>query len=322
MDREHELELIKALPPELILNDLSIPYREYPSQIMALAVWRDERTPSVSIRQVDGIWLWKDFGSGKGGTWIDLYMEALGWDLAESIRYLKEKFLGIYDDLEKKALVRKWKSAGKRKKESSYDVLKSNVRQVKYGKLLEYLKERGIRKIPPWLKEVSFEVVRKDTGEVKKFWGVGVQTETGSWVIRNPKMKINLRTDPEQEHSFSLIKRGRENGKLVVVEGLFDALTVEQLNRNSDYDVLILNSVVMVDRALEKGVFENYDRIVLGLDNDDAGKEAKEKLLEELTDKEVFEFVFSSKDLNEALVRGEPIRVRPVESAKPTMSPA
>jgi len=79
------LDEIKQLPPEKVLSYLGIPYKQVGNQIMALAVWRGEKEASVSIQYKDGKWLWHDFGTGKGGDWIDLYRRYTGSDFKEAV---------------------------------------------------------------------------------------------------------------------------------------------------------------------------------------------------------------------------------------------
>ena len=75
MDRQKELHRIKSIAPEIILSDLGIPFVKRPSYIEVPAVWRGEKRPSVSIQQNDlEEWLWHDFGTDEGGSWIDLVM--------------------------------------------------------------------------------------------------------------------------------------------------------------------------------------------------------------------------------------------------------
>jgi 5S rRNA maturation endonuclease (ribonuclease M5) len=94
---------------------------------------------------------------------------------------------------------------------------------------------------------------------------------------------------------------GKGSPYLAVFEGLFDALTWEQLGLK-ETDILILNSVSNLDRALE--VFKKYEVLILGLDNDDSGNLARRKI-ENLYGEKVFYLQFSAKDLNEAFRRGE-----------------
>ena len=94
MDRQKELHRIKSIAPEIILSDLGIPFVKRPSYIEAPAVWRGEKRPSVSIQQNDfGEWLWHDFGSDKGGSWIDLVIELYGWHYVTAVRFLRRKYL-------------------------------------------------------------------------------------------------------------------------------------------------------------------------------------------------------------------------------------
>ena len=71
-------------------------------------------------------------------------------------------------------------------------------------------------------------------------------------------------------------------------------------------DILILNSVSNLDRALE--VFRKYEVLVLGLDNDDSGNLTHRKI-ENLYGEKVFYLQFSAKDLNEAFQRRERINL-------------
>jgi hypothetical protein len=65
---------LKTIDAEVILIILGLPYRRTGDRIMATANYRDENTASISIQQRYGKWLWKDFGSGQDGNWIDPVM--------------------------------------------------------------------------------------------------------------------------------------------------------------------------------------------------------------------------------------------------------
>ena len=67
-------EKLKTIDVEIILNVLGLPYIRTGDRIMATASYRDENTASISIQERYGKWLWKDFGSGSGGSWIDPVM--------------------------------------------------------------------------------------------------------------------------------------------------------------------------------------------------------------------------------------------------------
>ncbi len=289
MDRQRELHLIKTIPPEKILEDLGIPFVRRASYIEAQAVWRGEKRASVSIQQNDlGEWLWHDFGSGKGGSWIDLVMELHDWDYITAVRFLRERYL----EGEIRELPEKREELSKR---TTARILE--VKQVEHPVLIDYLKERKIEKIPDWLKELHWET------RGRRFFGVGAPTVSGTWTVRNRLGKWAVRESVSQRHSYSLIERG--SSYLAVFEGLFDALSWEQLELRRT-DILILNSVWNLSKALP--VLERYEALILGLDNDKAGSSVRREIAQQFGER-VLSLRFKGKDLNEALVKGERVEI-------------
>jgi len=291
MDRQEELHRIKTIPPEVILEDLNIPFVKRPSYIEASAVWRGEKRPSVSIQQNDlGEWLWHDFGSGKGGSWIDLVIELYGWDYVTAVRFLRRKYL------EEEELAFPEHSRRTPYRLSTVKVLE--VKEVSHPALLKYLRERRIEKIPEWLREVHWQV--RD----RKFFGIGVPTVGGSWSVRNRLGKWTIREDRSASHSYTLIEK--VSPYLAVFEGLFDALSWEQLNFEKA-DLLILNSLVNLEKALP--VLKRYEAVVLCFDNDESGYLARRKV-EKLLPGRTMTLAFKAKDLNEAIRAGEQVNLK------------
>jgi hypothetical protein len=83
-------EKLKTIDVEIILNVLGLPYIRTGDRIMATASYRDENTASISIQERYGKWLWKDFGSGSGGSWIDLVMTVKDLDYLDTIKFLND----------------------------------------------------------------------------------------------------------------------------------------------------------------------------------------------------------------------------------------
>ncbi|SNR73786.1 toprim domain-containing protein [Desulfurobacterium atlanticum] len=293
MNRQQELHRIKSIPPEIILEDFKIPFTFRNSYIEATAVWRNEKTPSVSIQKNEfGEWLWHDFGTGKGGSWIDLVMVLYNCDYITAVRLLREKYLEKNDFPDLKP-----DFTPKSCRVSTVKIIE--VKKVSSPALLKYLRERKITKIPNWLKEIHWEI------NGRKYFGAGIKTETGSYTVRNKFGKWNLKEKAEQKHSYSLIEKGSRY--IAIFEGLFDALSWEQL-KFKQTDILILNSVVNVEKAL--AVIEKYDTVILGLDNDKAGLSARRKF-EKINSKTLY-LKFESKDLNEALKKQDSISLLPL----------
>jgi len=303
--RERELEEIKRLPPDLIFQDLGIEPKQVGHRLCIFAPWREETKPSVFIEQKNGHYVWKDFGSGKGGSWIDFFMELYDWDYVETVKYLREKYLGADLDITTEINRANSFSFGSRK----YELLKIEAKKVEHPALKNYLKARAIKKIPNWLREVQYQLLDKETGEVKNYFALGVETTTGSWILRNKFVKINLRTADNQEHSFAYIQNGKK--RLVITEGLFDALSVEQFM--SDFDIVILGGVGNSDKLFKSRICEQYDEIIVATDNDSAGDKFFNELFYYFVEKEkpvvLKRLVFGAKDLNEALVNAKELKL-------------
>ena len=185
--------------------------------------------------------------------------------------------------------------------------------------LVAYLRKRGIKHIPKWLKQVKYLHIPAQ----REYSGLAVENVSGALNVRTPQGKYVIFTEPTQFQTFSLIKRGVNNRKLLVVEGLFDALSIEQIATKSDYDILILNSVNNLPRALQNGVFEGYETVIMALDNDPQGLDTMELLKKALRGKyELKRLVYEGKDPNEWLVkysRRSPITVE-VLSSRPYLA--
>ena len=85
-----DTEKLKTIDPEIILNTIGIRYKRTGSRLMAIAEWRGEQTPSISIQEKNGRYLWLDFGTGKGGSWIDLVMTVKCIGYLEALKFLND----------------------------------------------------------------------------------------------------------------------------------------------------------------------------------------------------------------------------------------
>jgi hypothetical protein len=106
-----------------------------------------------------------------------------------------------------------------------------------------------------------------------RFFGVGYQTDNGSYVVRNEKMK-----NPINLGKASIKTIVVPNSKSVIVfEGMFDFLSaVEYYKRPPMHTSIILNSVANLSQAMP--LIMEHKKVFAYLDNDEAGRKALEKL--------------------------------------------
>src|SRR5690606_32698704 len=97
-----------------------------------------------------------------------------------------------------------------------------------------------------------------------KFFAIGLRNDKGGWELRNRIFKNGC---SPKSYTYLL----RINTKLIIMEGMFDLLSLAVLNEAliNDSDVLVLNSLAFV-KDIEVH-FSDYDMVHLYLDNDEAG---------------------------------------------------
>jgi 5S rRNA maturation endonuclease (ribonuclease M5) len=299
---------------------MSSPIREGDEHPSFAVFWGDKRN----------CWIYCDYGTGWTGSSIDLWQVVRNVDYITAIQEMRETFginlleqekdveklkRKVRERIEKQRREQKEKRSKLRPKEGALSKVAYRILEVKERitnpKLLSYLKKRKIQRIPSWLKEIRY----KHLSSGREYYGLAVQNFSGAWNVRSAleKGKYVIYENPEQKQTFSWIKRGNDNKKAVIVEGMFDALSLEQIAKRNSYDIIILNGVGNYKELIKSEVLKNYEEVILALDNDKAGKEIKKALLEYLEDegKTVKELVFSvGKDLNECLVRGGKVEVK------------
>ena len=294
-----DTEKLKTIEAETVLNTLGLPYKKTGDRFMALAVYRDENTESISIQKRDEKWLWKDFGTGKGGSWIDLVMSALSLNYIDAINFLNNiENAEINNDSYKKNF-----SFGcqKEKEFKPAAVEITAVTEIKNFELINYLHSRAVHFIPDWLKQINYSVIKNNKTYLNS--ALGIKNSAGRYALRNEKIKMNI-----GESAYSLFSKDPQKQLIFVVEGMFDGLTVAEKMKDRLYDLIILNSIKNLN-GLVLEILSNYKNIILALDNDEGGKEAQNRIIRHIKSVPINKLTFKAKDLNEALILKEKIGV-------------
>lgn len=260
-----------------------IPRREYGGRGMYLSPLRKESTASFSVSYDKN--LWHDFGTGEGGSIIDLVARMENCSDTEAARRLWENEYGTLVPLSAQ-------SQRMGQLEPPRLTILSD-RELTHPALADYLSDRGIE---PAISRTYCREVRYAIGG-KEYFAIGFRNDAGGWELRNPRFKGS--STPKNITTF-------DNGSdtAMVFEGFIDFLSYLSLkgNPSPSIDSIVLNSVTNLHKAVP--FFSRHRVVHAFLDNDDAGRKALARLEESLPSSEVIDqsvFYRDHKDLNEYL---------------------
>ena len=248
---------------------------------MYLSPLRKERTASFSVSYDKN--LWHDFGTGEGGSIIDLVARMEGCSEIEAARRLAIGEHGTLVPIHVEALRTNEPTP------SRLTILSD--RELTHPALLGYLTGRDIY---PAIARTYCRDVRYTIGG-KEYFAIGFRNDAGGWELRNPRFKGS--STPK---NITTLDNGSDTA--MVFEGFIDFLSYLSLKANPApaIDTSVLNSVTNLQKAVP---FLARHRIVHAfLDNDDAGRKALARLEESLPSSEVIDqsvFYRDHKDLNE-----------------------
>jgi hypothetical protein len=254
-----------------------------------LSPFRHERSASLKVNSKLNVWY--DHGSGEGGTLIDLGAKLHQCSLREFLEKISNTNYQFNPSFHQRI---------HEIPESKLEILSTaNFSDLN---LIHYLNGRGIRTEigVHHCKEVEFKIASK------VYSAIGFQNRSGGYELRNRWFKGS--SSPKD---ISLISHQATN--LCVLEGFMDYLSVLSTDNTNikaftvSSNFLILNSLSFLNKNLD--IIKSHNQVNLFLDNDLAGKEAKENLTSKGVSfhdastlyspfKDVNEFLMKSRDLD------------------------
>ena len=171
----------------------------------------------------------------------------------------------------------------------------TEIKELQNENLKNYLYQRGLsQNVYSFIKEVHFTI--RD----KKLYAIGFENLSGGWELRNSFYKGSL-----LKKDISVINLNNENHEknknVVVFEGFLDALSFVEMKRFFKGDLLVMNSISLLNKTKEH--LKNYSEINLFLDNDIAGESCKNEILKSFPEaKDHSKIYFPHKDLNDYLL--------------------
>ena len=250
------------------LNSLGIqPVTEKGSYGMYRSPLREDNTPSFKVDYNANLWC--DYGTGEGGTLIDLVMKQNGCNAYGAICRLEQ------DDTASFSFHGKDLPERDTKRQAASPIEVRRIQPLQNPALMRYLLERGISPgtAAPYVQEMYYRIGGKP------YFALAFRNNSGGYELRNPRFKGS--TSKDITH---IRQKGEPREKCLVFEGFMDYLsfltlrmkncpTMPNLDRQ---DYVILNSTVNVPKAID--VLFPYKRIHCMLDNDEAGFRATQAI--------------------------------------------
>lgn len=168
--------------------------------------------------------------------------------------------------------------------------------------LKQYLRGRGLSpKIYDYIREVRFTIGGK------KQYAIGFKNLSGGFELRNSFYKgsllkkdiaiLNHNNAIQDKSNF----QDRNIKGVAVFEGFMDALSFIEMQKSFTGDILIMNSIALLNKSIEH--LKNYSDINLFLDNDNAGIKCKSQIIKSFPEAKDHSGIYSNhKDLNEFLI--------------------
>ncbi|MBO3100309.1 toprim domain-containing protein [Gelidibacter sp. DF109] len=248
MKRKINCESARAFPIEKALAKLGhFPQRTAEKEAWFLSPFRSETQASFKVSKTMNRWY--DHGEGMGGNVIDLVCRILKCSVKEALAYLNQD----------------WPSFSFQQQQhfntNDIGITLTKIQNIKHPALIQYLNLRGI---PLHVAKVYCHEVWYSFKN-SKFFAIGLRNDKGGWELRNRIFKNGC-----SPKSYTYLRR--INTKLIIMEGMFDLLSLAVLNEAliNDSDVLVLNSLAFV-KDIEVH-FSDYDMVHLYFDRDGAGR--------------------------------------------------
>ena len=264
------------------------PTKESEKEAWFLSVLRSETQASFKVsKQINR---WYDHGIGMGGNVIDLITQMMKCSVKEALAFL-DKDIAVFSFQQQPRFTCQFQVS--KKIENKITVIKTN--KIEHPALIQYLNSR---KIP-------LKIAKKYCIEVwyqyneKTFFAIGLKNHLGGWELRNKFFKNCC--SPKW---YTYLKKGKD--QLIIVEGMFDLMSLAVSDKEiiDCSDIIVLNSIAFIKKITP--FLNDYQKVVLFLDNDESGNKKTTYLLKNYTNAIDHSSSYKNfKDLNEKLM-GEP----------------
>lgn len=228
----------------------------------------------------------------RNNVWY-LHSEGIGGNNTDfMIKYLRASVKEVLEWAEKQNFSSFQLQNGIYSKKITQNYAITEIKELKNVNLKNYLHQRGLSQVVhPLIKEVHFTI-----GE-KNLYAIGFENFSGGWELRNSFYKGSLL---KKDISVINMNNQIENKNVVVFEGFIDALSFVEMKPFYNSDILVMNSISLLNRTKEH--LKIYSEIHLFLDNDKAGETCKNEILKSFPEAKNHSEIYAlHKDLNDYL---------------------
>lgn len=275
-----------TIPLEEVLVSLGhLPTKQNEKEAWFLNPFANENHASFKLDKRNNIWYLHS--EGIGGNNVDFMMKYLNVSVKEVLEWAESQ---NFSSFHQQNSIQKQNSL-----KQNYQI--TEIKELQNENLKDYLHQRGLStKVHPLVKEIHFRI-----GE-KNLYAIFFENLSGGWELRNSFYKGSL-----QKKDISILNFNNESqnqnkiGKRIAVfEGFMDALSFVEMKPFFKGDVLVMNSISLLNKAKE--YLKHYSEIHLFLDNDKAGKICKNEILKSFPEAKNHSEIYAlHKDLNDYL---------------------
>jgi len=270
---------------EVLISLGHLPTKQTEKEAWFLNPFATENQASFKLDKRNNIWYLHS--EGIGGNNIDFIMKYLKASVKEVLEWAKNQNFSSFQP----------QNSIQKQNSLKQNYLITEIKELQNENLKNYLHQRGLStKVYPLAKEIHFTI-----GE-KNLYAIGFENLSGGWELRNSFYKgsvlkkdisiLNLNNENQNQH-----KTGK---RIVVFEGFIDALSFIEMKPFFNGDILVMNSISLLNRTKE--YLKNYPEIHLLLDNDKAGETCKNEILKSFPEAKNHSEIYAlHKDLNDYL---------------------
>jgi len=277
------------IPLEEVLLSLGhLPTKQNEKEAWYLNPFAKEYQASFKLDKRQNLWFLHSEGIGGNNT--DFMQKYLDASVSEVLSWAEKRNFSSFHQQDKLL------TFPKTIQKPEYQI--TGIHDLQNQNLKNYLQERGLSPfVYLFIKEVHFTI-----GD-KNLYAIGFENQSGGFELRNSFYKGSL-----LKKDISIIKMNNEHSyyqgkrqKTAVFEGFMDALSFIEMKKHAIGDIIVMNSIALIGKVKEQ--LKNYSIIALYLDNDHAGLQCKNEILQSFPHAvDCSELYSNHKDLNEYLI--------------------